>query len=96
MESSHIVASQALAPGKYTLVYDFKYDGSGAGKGGTGTLMVNRKKVAEGRIERTQSGIFSVDDLADVGMDEGTPVADYGASSKFNGKIEKLKIETRK
>lgn len=96
MESSHIVATQALKPGKYTLVYDFKYDGGGAGKGGIGTISVDGKKVAEGRIERTQSGIFSVDDLADVGMDEGTQVADYGATSKFNGKIEKLKIETRK
>jgi hypothetical protein len=78
------------------LVYDFKYDGGGEGKGGTGTISVNGKKVAEGRIERAQRDIFSVDDLADVGMDEGTQVADYGASSKFNGKIEKVKIETRK
>ena len=54
------------------------------GKGGVGTITVNGKKVVEKRIEKTQPGIFSVDDLADVGIDEGTQVANYGPSSKFN------------
>ena len=96
MESSHIMATQALKPGNYTLVYDFKYDGGGPGKGGVGTITANGNKVAEGRINRTQPGIFSVDDSADVGVDDGTPVADYGASSRFNGKIGKVTIEQKK
>jgi hypothetical protein len=48
---------KALAPGKHTLVFDFKYDGlgaetlaynnlSGVGRGGTGTLSVDGKVVA--------------------------------------------------
>ncbi|NTV84961.1 MAG: arylsulfatase, partial [Bacteroidales bacterium] len=90
-----IMSDQPLNQGKYTIVYDFKYDGGGPGKGGIGTITVDGKKVAEGRLEKTQPGIFSVDDLADVGLDEGTPVADYGASSKFNGKINKVTIETK-
>ena len=53
-------------------------------------------KVAEGRIDRTQPGIFSVDDLADVGVDDGTWVAGYGPSAKFNGKINKVLIEQKK
>jgi hypothetical protein len=96
MQSTHIIANQALKPGNYLLVYDFKYDGGGQGKGGMGTITANNKKVAEGRIEKTQPGIFSVDDLADVGLDEGTQVADYGPSSKFKGKIEKVTIEIKK
>ena len=96
MKSTDIIAAQALKPGNYLLVYDFKYDGGGLGMGGVGTITVNNKKVAEGRIEKTQQGIFSVDDLADIGIDEGTPVADYGKSSKFIGKIEKVNIEVRK
>ena len=87
--------NQPLKAGKYTIVYDFKYDGGGPAKGGLGTISVNGNKVAEGRLERTQPGIFSVDDLADVGVDEGTFVADYGKSSKFNGTIEKVKIEVK-
>jgi arylsulfatase len=96
LESTTITSSQSLKPGKHTLVYDFKYDGGGPGKGGIGTISVNGNKVAEGRINRTQPGIFSVDDLADVGLDEGTPVADYGSSTKFNGKIHQVVIEQKK
>jgi arylsulfatase A-like enzyme len=96
MESTQIIAAEALKPGNYKLVYDFKYDGGGLGKGGVGTISVNGKKVAEKRIEKTQPGIFSVDDLADIGVDDGTHVADYGKSSKFNGQINYVTIERRK
>jgi arylsulfatase A-like enzyme len=95
MKSYGILASQPLKPGNYLLVYDFKTDGEGLGKGGTGTISVNGKKVAEGRIEQTQPGIFSVDDMADVGIDEGTWVADYGASAKFTGKINYVNIQRK-
>ena len=36
----------ALKPGKHTIVFDFKYDGPGPGKGGTGVLSVDGKQVA--------------------------------------------------
>ena len=96
MESTQIIAPEALKPGNYKLVYDFKYDGGGMGKGGVGTIFVNDKKVAEKRIEKTQPGIFSVDDLADIGTDDGTPVADYGTSAKFNGKINYVTVDRKK
>jgi arylsulfatase A-like enzyme len=96
MESTEIISSEALKPGNYKLVYDFKYDGGGMGKGGIATIQVNGKKVAEKRIEKTQPGIFSVDDLADIGTDDGTHVADYGASAKFNGKINYVTVDRNK
>ena len=96
LESTQIISNESLKPGNYKLVYDFKYDGDGMGKGGVGTIFVNDKKVIEKRIEKTQPGIFSVDDLADIGVDDGTHVADYGSSSKFNGKIEYVTIERKK
>ncbi len=88
-----VASSQALKPGKHTIVYDFTYDGGGLGKGGNGTITVDGSKVAGGRIEKTQPGIFSVDDLADVGTDDGTWVADYGSSAHFNGHLEKVTIQ---
>lgn len=91
LETTQIMVAEALKPGNYKLVYEFKSDG-GLGKGGLGTITVNDKKVAEKRIDKTQPGLFSVDDLADIGVDDGTPVADYGPSSKFNGKIEHVTI----
>jgi arylsulfatase len=74
-------------------VYDFKYDGGGLGKGGDGIITVDGNKAAGGRVEKTQPGIFSVDDLADVGTDDGTWVADYGASAHFNGHLQKVTIQ---
>lgn len=94
--TTEIVSKQALKPGKHQIVYDFTYDGGGAGKGGLGVISVDGAKVGEGRFERTQPGIFSVDDLADIGMDEGTPVTDYGKSDKFTGKIGKVVISQKK
>jgi arylsulfatase A-like enzyme len=96
LQTSYVTSSQTLNAGKHTLVYNFKYDGGGPGKGGLGTITIDGNKVAESRLEKTQPGIFSVDDLADVGLDEGTPVGDYAVPSKFNGKIEKLTIQVNK
>jgi hypothetical protein len=90
-----IAASSPVPAGKATLKMVFAYDGGGIGKGGVVTLYVNDKKVGQGRIERTQPGIFSVDDAADVGMDEGTPVVeDYQPrDTKFTGTIKKVVVE---
>lgn len=96
LETTTIAATEPLSPGKYQVTYAFAYDGGGAGKGGVGSITVGGAKVAEGRLDRTQPGIFSVDDLADVGVDLGTPVTDYGASSRFSGKIGSVVIETAK
>ena len=96
MKRSSIAATQPLAPGKAIIKFDFAYDGSGLGKGGTGTIFVNGQKVAEGRIERTQPIMFSADETADVGIDLGTPVVESIGSerkSQFTGSIPKLTIE---
>jgi arylsulfatase len=96
LESTDIVSSKALPAGKYSIVYTFNYDPDGGlGKGGEGIISVNGEKVAAGTLSRTQPGVFSVDDLADVGMDEGTQVTNYGGPHKFNGKIHKVVIEKR-
>ena len=98
LQRTSIVATQPLAPGKATIRFDFAYDGGGMAKGGTGTLFVNDKKVAEGRIERTQPMIFSADETADVGIDLATPVVEAigsEARSRFNGRIPKVTIEVR-
>jgi arylsulfatase A-like enzyme len=91
-----IAGGQALPTGKATIRYDFVYDGGGVGKGGTGTLYVNGKNVATGRIDQTQCCAFSADEGADVGSDEGTPVTeDYQVPFKFTGKIDKVTIDLK-
>ena len=43
----------ALGEGKHTIVFDFKYDGPGVGKGGTGVLTVDGKEVERKTMEHT-------------------------------------------
>jgi len=89
----NITANDSLTPGKHTVVFDFQYDGGGIGKGGAGTISVDGKQVAQGRIERTTPLRFSIDETFDVGEDTGTPVnLDYDVPFKFTGKIEKVVV----
>ena len=93
-----VAAENKLSPGKHTIKFDFAYDGGGLAKGGLGTLYVDGKKVAEGRIPHTQPMIFSADETADVGIDLATPVVEsIGAEreSKFTGTIYKVTVETK-
>ena len=91
-----VAAKQSLPAGKATIRFEFAYDGGGIGKGGTGTLFINDKKVATGRIDRTQCCAFSADEGADVGADEGTPVTEaYKVPFKFTGQIDKVTIELK-
>jgi arylsulfatase A-like enzyme len=93
-----IAAKQPVPAGKATIRFEFAYDGGGLGKGGTGTLFVNGKQVAKGRIDQTQPLAFSGDEGADVGEDGETPVVeDYGikAPYKFTGKIDKITIDLK-
>ena len=86
---------QALTPGKHTIVFDFKYDGPGFGKGGTGVLKVDGKEVASKTIPHTIPFIMTIDETFDVGVDTRTPVddKDYQVPFRFNGKLDKLTIK---
>ena len=83
-----------LKAGKHTIVFDFKSDGSGLGKGGTGVLSVDGKEVARNSMEHTIPVTFPEDETFDVGQDTRTGVAlvkySYDPPFKFTGKINKL------
>ena len=89
---------QVLPPGKHVIRFEFAYDGGGPGKGGTGTLFVDDRQVAQARVPMTQAGIFSADETADVGIDLGTPVVESigaEARSRFTGRIPKVQVDVR-
>jgi len=92
-----ITSSEKLAPGKATVVFDFAYEGGATpGKGGTGTLTVNGRKVGEGRIDATNCCMFSLDEGTDVGRDDGTPVTeDYRVPFAFTGAIKNVEVTLR-
>ncbi|MCD6174425.1 MAG: sulfatase-like hydrolase/transferase, partial [Planctomycetes bacterium] len=99
LERFTVASTQEVPAGAAAVVLDFVYDGGGIGKGGMATLSVNGKKVAEGRIEKTQPLVFSADETADVGLDNQTPVAEgigIGRDeTRFTGKIHKITLEVK-
>ena len=86
----------ALSPGKHTIVFDFKSDGPGLGKGGTGVLSVDGKEVARNSMEHTTPITFPEDETFDIGQDTRTGVAmieyRYDVPFKFTGAINKLTV----
>ena len=83
--------AEALKPGKHTIVFDFKYDGPGPGKGGTGVLTADGKEVARKKIDHTIPLLMAIDETFDVGSDTRTAVNnDYKLPFRFTGTIDKL------
>ncbi|MGA2788099.1 MAG: arylsulfatase [Verrucomicrobiota bacterium] len=96
----------ALAPGKHTLEFDFKYDGlglgtlvfnnmSGLGRSATGTLKVDGKEVATQTMEHTLPMILQWDESFDIGSDTLTGVndEDYTPPFPLTAKFDKLTIK---
>ena len=84
-----------LAPGKHTVAFDFKYDGPGPAKGGTGALSVDGKTVASQSIPYTIPFVMTIDESFDVGIDtrSGVNDNDYQPPFRFNGNVDKLTIQ---
>ena len=81
----------ALSEGKHTIVFDFKYDGPGVGKGGTGVLTVDGNEVDRKSMEHTIPFLMPADESFDVGIDTRTPVDfTYDCPFRFTGTIDKL------
>ena len=87
--------TQALTPGKHSIVFDFKYDGPGMAKGGTGVLSVDGKEVARKAIPHTVPALMTIDESFDVGVDTRTGVddKDYQPPFRFTGKLDKLTVK---
>jgi hypothetical protein len=86
-----------LHSGKHTIKFDFKSDGPGLGKGGTGVLYVDGQEVARNSLDHTTPITFPEDETFDIGQDTRTPLAlveyRYDVPFKFTGKIDKLTFE---
>jgi arylsulfatase len=89
--------ADALTPGKHTILFDFKYDGPGFGKGGTGVLSVDGKEVDRKTIPHTIPFLMTIDESFDVGVDTRTGVddADYQPPFRFTGKLDKLTVNLK-
>jgi arylsulfatase len=86
---------KALSPGKHIITWDFKYDGPGMAKGGTGSLKVDGVEVATQKFPNTVPITFESSETFDIGSDTGTGVADtdYQPPFAFTGKLNKVTID---
>ena len=90
--------SAVLTPGKHTVVFDWKMDPQGmpVGRGGSGTLSVDGKDVAQRSLPKTLPFTFAWDETLDVGLDTGTPVddQDYQVPFAFTGRLIRVTVDT--
>jgi arylsulfatase len=97
---------EALAPGKHTLEFDFKYDGlgvgtlafnnmSGLGRPGAGVLKVDGKEVQSITMPHTLPMILQWDESFDIGSDTLTGVndEDYRPPFTLTAKLNRLVIK---
>jgi arylsulfatase A-like enzyme len=91
----YVTGEKAIPPGEHQVRMEFAYDGGGLGKGGTVTLYMDGKQVANGRVDATAAMIFSADDTCDVGYEGGALVAeDYGPhDNAFSGEVNWVQID---
>jgi len=86
------IVSPVLPTGKVALKFSFIKTGM---LKGTGELYVNGRKVAEGALDKTVPGSFSLSETFDVGVDNGTPVSNnYKVKDHFpfTGELDKVVI----
>jgi arylsulfatase A-like enzyme len=95
MERFRWESLSGLSSGKHTIVFDFKYDGPGPAKGGTGVLSVDGKEVAKKTIAHTIPLMMTIDETFDIGMDTRSPVVEfaYDLPFRFTGNIDSLKYK---
>jgi arylsulfatase len=93
LERPTFVAPDPLPEGRSQIAVRFDYDGGGAGKGATVTLLVDGATVAEGRLERTVPVQFSLGEGLDIGMDHGSAVDfTYQLPFEFTGTIHDVRV----
>jgi arylsulfatase len=97
LERTRLMGDTPLPPGRHSIRYEFTPDSPKPADGGTATLFVNDRKVAQTRIPKTIPFAFSGDEGADVGVDNETPVSDlYGETGNaFTGTIRKVTVAVK-
>ena len=87
-------SGSALDEGKHTIVFDFKSDGPGLGKGGTGVLLVDGEEVEKNYMEHCMPITFPEDETFDIGKDTRSGVSflryRYDVPFEFTGTINKV------
>jgi arylsulfatase A-like enzyme len=94
---TYIRSPKALTRGAQTVRFEFQKTGKEPyGAGGVGRLFIDGQKVAEGKIPRTASFGYSLDETFDIGCDKGAPVSEeYPPLATFTGRIVQVGVDVK-
>ena len=97
LEMYEVEAPDKLPAGDHQVRLEFAYDGGGLGQGGTATLYLDGKQIAEGRVEHTHASVFAADATALVGDKFGAPIGPdlKIEGNPFNGMVKGVQIDLK-
>jgi arylsulfatase len=91
---TRVTSNTPLPNGDVKLRAEFRYDGSGMGRGGTMLLFVNGRQVGTARIAQTQGITLGLGGTLDIGEDTGSAVDEaYTPPFRFNGVIKQVTVD---
>ncbi|CAM2770785.1 sulfatase-like hydrolase/transferase [Prescottella defluvii] len=93
VERTYVRGTEALTPGRHTLVIESRYAGGELGAGAQIRMLVDGVPVGAGALARTLKFNFSIDEMLTVGAERGTSVSpEYaaGSVSTFPGRIHRV------
>ena len=93
IDRTYVEGDTPLPTGTHQVRMEFAYDGGGLARGGTVTLYVDGAAVGSGRVDCTESMVFSADETCDVGAEFGSPVTDDYTRNDFNGEVNWVEID---
>ncbi|WP_374145274.1 arylsulfatase [Sphingomonas sp. 28-63-12] len=89
-----IAGDMPVSVGDHELVVIFLADSKKTGSGGTFTMSLDGKQIANQHIDRRAIRPLEINEMFDIGMDTGVSViAGAEGWQKFNGRIEKLVVK---
>ncbi len=89
----HVDTTEPLPAGRHIVQMSFEYDGGGVAKGGSVRLLVDKKVMGVGRVERTQPLPFASDEPLEIGSDNGSSVTSDYSVHKFTGQVNWVELE---
>jgi arylsulfatase len=92
VEQYYAEAKRVLPAGRHQVRLEFEYDGGGPALGGDVSLYIDGKAAGQGRIERTEPGLFSADETCDIGTENGSPVTTDYSKREFNGIVNWVEL----
>ncbi len=93
-----VISTSTISDGNHKVKFEFRSDFAKTkkfGAGGEASILVDGKKIASGKINKTIPFRFMLTEYMDIGQDYGTTISPrYEVPFKLNGKVNKVLVDT--